>query len=380
MATEDHPEFTHVPVMLAEVLEWLAPVAGGVFVDATLGGAGHTIAALEAFPHLRAIGLDRDALAVRVSTERLRRFADRSTVVHTRYDHIDAAVRSVAESRPEWFSGRAETGSSRPKEGPSSGAVPTTTGTAPETPLVSAVLFDLGVSSAQFDLPERGFSYRTDAPLDMRMDQSTGRTAADICNEATEAELSGILHRNGDERFARRIAKAILSNRPIRTTLQLSAIVTEAIPAATRRTGGHPAKRTFQALRMEVNEELTVLGDALDRALDVLAPGGRCIVLSYHSGEDRIVKDRFRLAETGGCSCPPGLPCVCGALPRGRMVRRGVTRPQAAELAANPRAASCVARVFELTGSVTGSSTVTEPGTGLGRSTTQEPDRSRRNS
>jgi 16S rRNA (cytosine1402-N4)-methyltransferase len=213
---------------------------------------------------------------------------------------------------------------------------------------VDVVLFDLGVSSAQLDFAERGFSYRNDADLDMRMDTSVGITAAHVCNTYSEGELIRVLRAYGDEKFAPRIARAIIAHRPVLRTVQLSDIVVAAIPAATRRTGGHPAKRTFQALRIEVNDELSVLRTALDNALDVLAPGGRCIVLSYHSGEDRIVKDRFRLAETGGCSCPSGLPCVCGALPRGRMVRRGVTRPTTAEQAVNPRAASAVARVFEM--------------------------------
>ena len=308
--------FAHVPVMADEVIEWLAPVPPGLLVDATVGGAGHARRILETYPHLRLLGLDRDPLAVAVATERLDPFGPRAAVVHARYDELGAVLRAV-----------------KPDDALS----------------LSAVLFDLGVSSAQFDIAERGFSYRVDAVLDMRMDTSTGITAADVVNTYDERELAGVLRLYGDERFAGRIAKAIVAARPVTSTVALAELVVTAIPAATRRTGGHPAKRTFQALRIEVNDELRVLERAIDAAIDALGPGGRCIVLSYHSGEDRIVKDRFRFAETDGCSCPPGLPCVCGALPRGRSVRRGVTRPQAAEVAVNPRAASAVARVFERT-------------------------------
>lgn len=311
--------FSHVPVMLEAVLGWLAPVPPGRVLDATVGGAGHARAILRTHPHLSLLGLDRDRLAVRVASERLAEFGARAQVLHARFDDFDAARRAC--------------------------------GAADGEPFCSAVLFDLGVSSAQFDLVERGFSYRHDAPLDMRMDTSAGQTAADVVNTYTQSALVRLLKVYADERFASRIARSIIASRPVGSTAQLAEIVTAAIPAATRRTGGHPAKRTFQALRIEVNDELRVLESALDAALDALVPGGRCIVLSYHSGEDRIVKDRFRLAETGGCTCPFGLPCVCGALPRGRMVHRGVIRPQEAEISANPRAASAVARVFAIAGS-----------------------------
>ena len=308
--------FAHVPVMADEVIEWLAPVPPGLVIDATVGGAGHARRILETSPNLRLLGLDRDPLAVDVATERLAPFGARAAIVHARYDELGAVLLAV-----------------EPDDATS----------------LSGVLFDLGVSSAQFDIAERGFSYRVDAVLDMRMDTSAGITASDVVNTYDERELAGVLRTYGDERFAGRIAKAIVAARPVTSTVALAELVVTAIPAATRRTGGHPAKRTFQALRIEVNDELRVLERALDTAIDALGPGGRCIVLSYHSGEDRIVKDRFRFAETDGCSCPPGLPCVCGALPRGRSVRRGVTRPQAAEVAVNPRAASAVARVFERT-------------------------------
>jgi 16S rRNA (cytosine1402-N4)-methyltransferase len=312
MTPEPIEEFHHVPVMLQEVLDAFAAVPSGSVIDATCGGAGHSTAILESRDDLRIVGLDRDQTAVGIATERLSRFGDRAEVKWLRFDHLREAATDHAQ------------------------------------PIVG-VLFDLGVSSAQFDIGGRGFSYRFDAPLDMRMDTSSGPTAADVVNLSTPAELRHVISKYGDERFADRIARALVANRPVLTTSQLSEIVTTAIPAATRRTGGHPAKRTFQALRIEVNDELRVLGPAVDAAIDVLAPGGRVVVLSYHSGEDRIVKDRFRFAETGGCSCPSGLPCVCGALPRGRMVRRGVLRPTEAEQARNPRAASAVARIFEKT-------------------------------
>ena len=305
--------YAHVPVMLAEVVAWFADVPEGTIVDTTVGGAGHTAALLAAHPHLRVLGLDRDPVAVAVATERLARFGDRASVRYARYDAIETVIDDLL---------------------------------GPEA-LVSGVLFDLGVSSVHLDEGHRGFSYRIDAPLDMRMDPTMPTTAADIVNRSTEGELARILRIYGDERFAARIARAIIASRPVLRTVALASIVTTAIPAATRRHGGHPAKRTFQALRIAVNDELSVLATALDGALERLAPEGRCVVLAYHSGEDRIVKERFLHAETGGCTCPVGLPCVCRALPRGRRVIKGVTRPSSAEVDANPRAASAIARVFE---------------------------------
>jgi len=214
-------------------------------------------------------------------------------------------------------------------------------------PTVAGVLFDLGVSSPQFDRAERGFSYRLEAPLDMRMDQRQARSAADVVNATDETELARILRVHGDERYASRIARSIVAARPITTTTALADVVRDAIPAPARRRGGHPAKRTFQALRIEVNDELAVLPDALDQAIDALAPGGRCVVLSYHSGEDRIVKSRFRDAATGGCTCPPGLPCQCGATPRVRELRPLKRRPTAVEVESNRRSESAVLRAVE---------------------------------
>jgi 16S rRNA (cytosine1402-N4)-methyltransferase len=303
--------FQHDPVMVDRVVELLEPVPSGVVVDATVGGGGHAAALLAAADHLRLIGLDRDEAAVAAATERLAPFGDRAVVLRDRFDRLPTAIGGLGIER------------------------------------VSAVLFDLGVSSHQFDRPDRGFSYRHDAPLDMRMDQSQMRTAAEVVNTYTEDQLAGVLRRYGDERYARRIARAIVNARPVETTVELAAVVGDAIPAPARRRGGHPARRTFQALRIEVNDELAILAPSIDAAIDLLVPGGRCAVLAYHSGEDRIVKDRFRGAETGGCTCPPGLPCRCGAVAKARLLRRGAWRPDADEVAANPRAASARLRAVE---------------------------------
>jgi 16S rRNA (cytosine1402-N4)-methyltransferase len=211
----------------------------------------------------------------------------------------------------------------------------------------SAVLFDLGVSSPQFDIAERGFSYRHDGPLDMRMDRRQRRTAADVVNGYPEPELASVLRRYGDERFATRIARAIVAARPVEGTAELADLVRGAIPAAARRTGGHPARRTFQALRIEVNDELAILASSVDQAIDFLAPGGRCAVIAYHSGEDRIVKERFRHHATGGVTPPPGLPLPDDVEPAVRLVRGVPKTPSASELAANPRAESARLRVVE---------------------------------
>ena len=303
--------FEHEPVMAAEVVDLFAPVPDGTVVDATVGGAGHASALLDAHAHLRVAGLDRDPVAVAAATERLARFGDRATVHHARFDAIDDVVHD-------------ELGLDS----------------------LSGVLFDLGVSSVQLDRAERGFSHRFDAPLDMRMDTTSGRNAADVVNGYDETALARVLRVHGDERYASRIAKAIVANRPIETTGRLVEVIRDAIPAPARRKG-HPATRSFQALRIEVNEELDILPDALHAALALLAPGGRCVVLAYHSGEDRIVKSTFRDAATGGCTCPPGLPCGCGAVPTVRLLKRGAWKPSADEIARNPRAESARLRAVE---------------------------------
>ena len=306
------PTFHHQPVMVAEVTALFAPVPAGVVVDATLGGGGHSRALLTAHPHLRVVGIDQDDTARAASAPLLDDFPGRVAIVAARFDRLAEVVADHAGTDP-----------------------------------VVGVLFDLGVSSPQLDRGERGFSYRQEAPLDMRMDRTSGRTADDVVNTYPEAELAAVLRDFGDERFAGRIARAVVAARPIASTVELAEIVRDAIPAAARRRGGHPAKRTFQAIRIEVNRELEILPGALDQGIEVLAPGGRIAVLAYHSGEDRIVKDRLRQAETGGCICPPNLPCVCGAVATVRLLKRGGWTPTAAEIAENPRAESARLRAAE---------------------------------
>ena len=304
--------FVHEPVMLGEILAVFREMAGGTFVDATLGGAGHAAAILAAHANVTLIGIDQDDTALAAAAERLREsgLGGRAALRRARFESVGQVV-----------------------EGEGIGAI-------------AGALFDLGVSSPQFDVAERGFSYRHDAPLDMRMDRSRELSAGIVVNTYPEEQLATIIREYSDERFAGRIAKAIVANRPVDGTARLAEIVTNAIPAATRRRGGHPAKRTFQALRIEVNQELEILPVALRAAMDLLAPGARLAVLSYHSGEDRIVKSVMRDAETGGCTCPDDLPCGCGAIP---VVRRVRVRREAtsAEAARNPRAASARLRVVE---------------------------------
>jgi 16S rRNA (cytosine1402-N4)-methyltransferase len=307
----------HVPVLADRVTALLAPALtgpGAVLVDATLGRAGHARALLEACPGLLLIGVDADLAAIEAARELLAPYADRVTLVHARYDEIPAIV--AAAPRPTQIMG---------------------------------LLFDLGVSSPQLDDPARGFAYAQDAPLDMRMDLTKDRTAADIVNGYPAAELARVLRDYGEERFARRIADAVVRERsraPITSTLQLSAIVKDAIPAATRRTGGNPAKRTFQALRIEVNDELGTLRRALPAALDVLAVGGRVVVLAYHSLEDRIVKRE--LVRLSADQTPPRLPVPAGtSTAQFRLLTRGAERPDNEELAGNPRAASARLRAAE---------------------------------
>jgi 16S rRNA (cytosine1402-N4)-methyltransferase len=212
---------------------------------------------------------------------------------------------------------------------------------------LSGALFDLGVSSPQLDWAARGFSYRQDAPLDMRMDPGAGPSAADLVNTMTEADLARLFAEHGEGRFARRIARAVVAARPLTTTVALAEVVRSAIPAAARRHGGHPARRVFQAVRVAVNDELAVLADTLPRVIGLLAPGGRCVVIAYHSGEDRISKQALARAVTGGCTCPPQLPCTCGAVSLGHLVFRGAHRPDPDEVARNRRAESARLRAFE---------------------------------
>jgi 16S rRNA (cytosine1402-N4)-methyltransferase len=310
----------HVPVLAGRVTALLAPALaadGAVLVDATLGRAGHARALLEACPGLLLVGIDADVAAIEAAAELLAPFANRVTLVHARYDEIPAIL--------------------------SAGSV--TAG--PDQ--VMGLLFDLGVSSPQLDDPGRGFSYAQDAPLDMRMDLTKDLTAADIVNGYPAAELARVFRDYGEERFARRIADAMVRERakaPITSTQRLSGIVKDAIPAATRRTGGNPAKRTFQALRIEVNDELGTLRRALPAALGVLAVGGRVVVLAYHSLEDRIVKRE--LVRLSADQAPPRLPVPASAATNQfRLLTRGAERPDSDEVSSNPRAASARLRAAE---------------------------------
>ena len=305
------PEFHHLPVMVHEIGELFGTVPAGFVLDATLGGGGHSAHLLERWPHLSILGIDRDERALAAAQQRLAGFGDRVKVYRTRFDGLRHAMEALHIDH------------------------------------LSGALFDLGVSSPQLDVAERGFSYRNDAPLDMRMDQSQPWSASDVVNGYPAAQLAKVLQQYGDERFAKRIANAIVAARPIESTTQLAEVVVSAIPAPARRTGGHPAKRTFQAIRIEVNGELEALPTALDAAIDRTVPGGRIAVLSYHSGEDRIVKATFRQAETGGCECPPELPCVCDAVHTVRLVRGVPRTPSATEQSTNRRAASARLRVVE---------------------------------
>jgi 16S rRNA (cytosine1402-N4)-methyltransferase len=307
------PSAGHIPVMLDRVVSLLAPALEGpdaVVVDATVGLGGHSEALLARFDSLHLVGLDRDQEALALATQRLAPFAARATLVHAVYDELAAVLADLGRDR------------------------------------VQGVLFDLGVSSLQLDDRKRGFAYAQDAPLDMRMDQSSGLTAADVVNTYGAGELARVLRIYGEERFARRIADAVVRERatePFTGTARLAELVRSSIPAATRRTGGHPAKRTFQALRIEVNGELASLERALPDAVAALAVGGRIAVLSYHSLEDRFTK---RLLVAGATSsAPPDMPVIPDAQqPTLRLLTRGAEVPDDAELATNPRAASAKLR------------------------------------
>jgi 16S rRNA (cytosine1402-N4)-methyltransferase len=316
--------YAHVPVMAGRITDLLlpaltAPVPGGrppVLIDATLGRAGHAQAFLDAVPGLMLIGIDADAAAIAAGNALSARYPGQVTVAHAFYDDIARIAADAGHRR------------------------------------VQAVLFDLGVSSPQLDDADRGFSYSRDAPLDMRMDQGGELTAAVVVNEYPVPQLARVLSEYGEERFARRIAAAIARERakePFTSTLRLSTVVKDAIPAAARRTGGNPAKRTFQALRIEVNDELGTLRRSLPAALDLLAPGGRLAVLAYHSLEDRLVK-RELTAHTAD-KTPPGVPVRAGEVlpgsPEFRLLTRGAERPGDEELTANPRSASARLRAVE---------------------------------
>ena len=307
-------EFKHRSVMLDETIEGLRILPEGIYADGTLGGAGHSFEIAKRLTSGRLIGFDQDGDAIAAATERLKPFQDRVTIIRNNYENMTAELDGLGINK------------------------------------VNGILLDLGVSSYQLDTAERGFSYMADAPLDMRMDDRTEETAADIVNNYSEQELFRIIRDYGEDRFAKNIAKHIVMKRaekPIETTLELSEIVKGAIPAKVRATGGHPAKRTFQAIRIELNRELNVLSDSLTGMIDRLAPGGRFCIITFHSLEDRIVKNAFKKAENP-CTCPPSLPmCVCGKKPLGKVITTKPIVPGEEEMKENPRAKSAKLRIFE---------------------------------
>ncbi len=308
-------EFKHKSVLLEETIEGLRVKPDGIYVDGTLGGAGH---AAEVCKRLSAkgrfIGIDQDQDAIVAASERLAGYGDRVTIIRSNYCYMVSELKRLGIDR------------------------------------VDGILLDLGVSSYQLDNEERGFTYRTDAPLDMRMDQRQSRTAADIINGYDEKELYRIIRDYGEDKFAKNIAKHIAAARqeaPIRTTGELTEIIRRAIPMKIQAAGGHPAKRTFQAVRIELNRELDVLRDSLDGMIDILGDGGRICVITFHSLEDRIVKTIFRKNENP-CTCPPDFPvCVCGKKSKGKVITRKPILPGKAEQEENPRSKSAKLRIFE---------------------------------
>ena len=300
----------HQPVMVAEVVEAMRGVPAGVVVDATLGSGGHTEAILASHSELSVLGFDRDEDAIARAKQNLSAAGERLKLCRLRSDFLRKELdrRGIAS--------------------------------------ISGFLMDLGVSSEQIDTAARGFSFRSAGRLDMRMDKTSPLTAADVVNGYEEERLASLLASYGDERFASRVAKAIVAARPIHDTRRLAKTIEKAIPQRSRRSSGHPARRSFQAIRIEVNEELRVLQDTLPQALDALRPNGRGVLISYHSGEDRIVKDFLKRAETGGCECPPKLPCQCGAVPQLKLLHRGARKPTKQEVQANPRSSSARMRSF----------------------------------
>jgi len=307
-------ERTHVPVLLQACIDGLAIRPDGIYVDGTLGRGGHSAEILKRLQNGRLVAIDRDAQAIEEAGARLAEFGDRVTLVHGNFAELDSILGGLGIDRAD------------------------------------GMLFDLGVSSPQLDDAGRGFSYMQDAPLDMRMDRDAALTAAEVVNTWPEAELKRILFAFGEERYAPRIASAIASARsgkPIRTTLELVEIIRGAMPAAALREKQHPAKRSFQAIRIAVNDELNAISKMLDAAADRLAPGGRLAVISFHSLEDRIVKNAIQVRENG-CTCPPDFPvCVCGFRQTMRTVTKRPITASEEEIRDNPRARSAKLRIAE---------------------------------
>lgn len=308
-------DFHHISVLPRETIDSLNIRPDGIYVDGTLGGGGHaSLIAVKLGEGGRLIGIDQDADAIRAAGERLKPFGDKVTVVRDNYVNLPTVLDNLG------------------------------------IPRADGIYLDLGVSSYQLDNAERGFSYMEDAPLDMRMDRRSARTAANLVNEESEAELARIIRVYGEDRFSNQIARRIVETRakkPIETTGELAALVKRVIPMRLQKTGGHPAMRTFQALRIALNGELTVLEQAIDEMILRLQPGGRLSIITFHSLEDRIVKEGFR-RNASPCTCPPDFPiCVCGKKSRGRVVTGKPIVPTAEEVAANPRSRSAKLRVFE---------------------------------
>ena len=311
---ETSVEFKHVSIMVDEVIENLDIKSDGIYVDGTLGGAGHAWHICSRLGEKgRFIGIDQDAAAIEASKKRLAEFGDRAQVVRSNYCHMKDLLWQM------------------------------------EIDKVDGILLDLGVSSYQFDNAARGFSYREDAPLDMRMDQRQEMTARDIVNTYSESELYRIIRDFGEDRFAKNIAKHICQARakkPIETTFELTEVIKGAIPMKMRATGGHPAKRTFQAIRIELNQELSVLQDSLNDMIDILKEDGRICIITFHSLEDRIVKTIFKKNENP-CECPPNFPvCMCGKKSKGKVITRKPIIPSEEEMEQNPRSKSAKLRVF----------------------------------
>lgn len=305
-------EFSHKPVLLEETLKALAPAPGEYFVDCTLGGGGHSLAILELIaPDGVLLGLDQDEEAIAAASGRLKKFGSRFRAYKTNFENMDVAAGEMLDRAPD------------------------------------GILMDIGVSSHQLDRGERGFSYMQDAPLDMRMDADSPLTAWNVINEFSGEELHDIIRRYGEERWAARIAAFIVEERrekTIDTTFELNEVIKKAIPARARRNGPHPSKRTFQAVRIAVNRELDVLEKSLDKAFGMLAPGGRLAVITFHSLEDRIVKEKFRY-YAADCVCPPGMPvCTCGKVREAEIITRKPVTPTEKETEENPRARSAKLR------------------------------------
>ena len=308
-------EFQHKSILLNECMEGLSIKEDGIYVDGTLGGGGHSFHILERLGERgRLIGIDQDEDAIKAATKRLEAFANKVTIVRDNYEHFQTILSTLS------------------------------------IPKVDGILLDLGVSSYQFDEADRGFSYRFDAPLDMRMDRRQDFTAKDLINNYSEQELYHIMRDYGEDKFARNIAKHIVKERekkPIETTFELSEIISHAIPMKMRVQGGHPAKKTFQAVRIALNRELEVLEESIEGMIKALNPEGRLCIISFHSLEDRIVKKAFRTAEDP-CICPKDFPiCTCGRKSLGRVISKKAIIPSDLEMEENPRARSAKLRIFE---------------------------------